>query len=195
MRDTWQKTNVRYGHRIGLAQYPKQFKSDGIKTLIKRAWRIQRIRADLKYGQKRHEFKTTHSFRKYFETKCMQVMKVLNVKLLMDHDTGISKSYYRPTEQELLEDYKKVIDLDLLSINNSNQKQKKLEKEIIDLQEQSKDNEFIIKARLSEKDAQIKALQESIKFLSDTVNRALLADPANKIITSIENYGTVKGIS
>ena len=39
MRDTWQKTNVMYGHRIGLAQYPKQFKSDGIKTLIKRAWR------------------------------------------------------------------------------------------------------------------------------------------------------------
>ena len=121
----------------------------------------------------------------------MQVMKVMNVKLLMDHDTGISKSYYRPTEQELLEDYKKTIDL--LSINNSDQKQKKL-KEIIDLQEKSKDNEFIIKARLSEKDAQIKALQESIKFLSDTVNRALLADPANKIITSIENDGIVKVI-
>jgi hypothetical protein len=25
LRDTWQKTNIRYGHRIGLAKYPKQF--------------------------------------------------------------------------------------------------------------------------------------------------------------------------
>ncbi|HJU59795.1 MAG TPA: hypothetical protein VJ583_08600, partial [Nitrososphaeraceae archaeon] len=37
-------------------------------------------------------------------------------------------------------------------------------------------------------------LQDSIKFLTDTVNRALLADPENKIITSTKNDGIVKGI-
>ena len=36
---------------------------------------------------------------------------------------------------------------------------------------------------------------KSFKFLSDTVNRALLADPANKIITAPESNGMiVKGI-
>ena len=48
---------------------------------------------------------------------------------------------------------------------------------------------------MQEKDDQIKALQDSINFLSDTVNRALLADPANKIITAAENDRmVVKGI-
>ena len=48
---------------------------------------------------------------------------------------------------------------------------------------------------MKEKDSQIKALQESIKFLSDTVNRALLANPTNRIITTTESDGMiVKGI-
>ncbi|MGA7369057.1 MAG: hypothetical protein WBX01_08005 [Nitrososphaeraceae archaeon] len=38
----WKK--VRYNHRIGLAKYPKQFKSSGVKTLIDRALQIQGIR-------------------------------------------------------------------------------------------------------------------------------------------------------
>ena len=41
---------------------------------------------------------------------------------------------------------------------------------------------YIIDKKINEKDDQIKALQDSIKFLSDTVNRALLADPSNKIV-------------
>ena len=36
----------------------------------------------------------------------------------MGHDTGLEKSCYKPTEQELLEDYLKVIDL--LTINEIN---------------------------------------------------------------------------
>ena len=167
MRDTWQKTNVRYGHRIGLAQYPKQFKSDGIKTLLKRAWRIQRIRADLKEGQKRHEFKTTHSFRKYFETKSMQVMKVMNVKLLMDHDTGISKSYYRPIEQELLEDYLKAINVLTINKNNNNAI---IEKEIKELKEKNENNEYIIQSKLQERDDAIVNLSDQVMKLMNEIN-------------------------
>jgi hypothetical protein len=37
-------------------------------------------------------------------------MKPINVETLMGHSTGISDSYYRPTESELLEDYLKVVD-------------------------------------------------------------------------------------
>lgn len=36
LRNTWQKVKPRYSHRIGLAKYPKQFKSTGIKTLVGR---------------------------------------------------------------------------------------------------------------------------------------------------------------
>ena len=48
---------------------------------------------------------------------------------------------------------------------------------------------------MQEKDEQIKALQESIKLLSDTVNRALVGgDPINKIIYDDNNKGIVKAI-
>ena len=60
-------------------------------------------------NHKRHSSKLTHSFRKYFETKCLKKMKLLNVKLLIGQDTGLEKSYYKPTESELLEDYLQVV--------------------------------------------------------------------------------------
>ena len=54
-----------------------------------------------------------------------------------------------------LEDYLKANNV--LSINNN---QKVLEKQIIELKEKSNDNEYIIKAKLQEKDEQIKILIE-----------------------------------
>ena len=42
-------------------------------------------------------------------------MKPINVETLMGHSTGISDSYYRPTEKELLEDYLKAVPLLTLS--------------------------------------------------------------------------------
>lgn len=48
---------------------------------------------------------------------------------------------------------------------------------------------------MQEKDEQIKALQESINFLSDTVNRVLLADPENKIITATSESDGQSGIA
>jgi hypothetical protein len=45
-------------------------------------------------------------------------MKSINIEILMGHSIGISDSYYRITERELLEDYLKAVDL--LTINESN---------------------------------------------------------------------------
>jgi hypothetical protein len=67
LRNTWQKVKPRYSHRIGLAKYPKQFKSTGIKTLVGRALQIQGVRPklDLKNGEKNHDWKTLHGKRDY----------------------------------------------------------------------------------------------------------------------------------
>jgi hypothetical protein len=60
--------------------------------------------------KRRHEF-SVHGFRKFFKTKAeIGGMKPINVETLMGHSIGISDSYYRPTESELLEDYLKVTD-------------------------------------------------------------------------------------
>ena len=73
-------------------------------------------------------------------------MRPLNVEISLGHDIGLSDSYYKPTEKEVLEDYLKAVDL--LTINNT---QIVLEKQIIELKQNSKDNEYIIKAKLQEK--------------------------------------------
>jgi hypothetical protein len=60
--------------------------------------------------KRRHDF-SVHGFRKFFKTKAeIGGMKPINVETLMGHSVGISDSYYRPTESELLEDYLKVAD-------------------------------------------------------------------------------------
>lgn len=42
-------------------------------------------------------------------------MKSINIEILMGHSTGISDSYYRVIEDELLEDYLKAVDFLTLS--------------------------------------------------------------------------------
>jgi len=127
MRDTWQKIGKDHGHCIGLAKYPKTFGSIAIRNMIYEAWKVQGIRDKLSDPQvKRHEFTSTHSFRKFFETKCQKAkMNHNHIKILMDHSFGESQNYHFPTEQELLDDYLNA--LDLLTINEEFRLKNKIE--------------------------------------------------------------------
>lgn len=101
MRDLW---NIEKFAR-GILSAPKKLRSAGVKRLIERALKAQGIRKNLPVGQKRYEFQTDHGFRKFFKTHTEQTMRPINVETLMGHSTGISDSYYRPNENELLNDY------------------------------------------------------------------------------------------
>lgn len=107
MRDLWQTESAMRGQ----ASCPKKLQSRGIKRLVERALWAQGVRKKLDAGQSRHEFKADHGFRKFFKTRAEQVMKPINVEWLMGHSTGVSDSYYRPTEQELIADYLKAVPL------------------------------------------------------------------------------------
>lgn len=91
----------------GIATIPKQLKSAGLKRLIERALWAQGIRTPLEKGQKRHEFKTDHGFRKYFKTIAEKHMKSLHVEMLMGHSTGLANNYYKISDDELLSEYLK----------------------------------------------------------------------------------------
>ncbi|HET7147435.1 MAG TPA: hypothetical protein VFI73_02950 [Candidatus Nitrosopolaris sp.] len=99
MRDLWQTTDMNHGAKFGVLTYPKQLTSKGIKSLLERAIRAQRLCKPLPVGINRREWKGAHGFRKYFHTNTEQVMLPIHVEMLMGHDTGISMSYYRPTEK------------------------------------------------------------------------------------------------
>jgi hypothetical protein len=79
--------------------------------LIERALWAQGLRKQLEEGKKRHDFATCYAMRKFFKTRCeLAGVKPINVENLMGHSTGISDAYYRPSEQDLLEDYLKAVD-------------------------------------------------------------------------------------
>ena len=80
---------------------------------------VRRTRTKLESGKRRHEFQTDHGFRKWFKTRCeLAGMKPINIEKLMNHSIGISNSYYRATENELLEDYLKAVEVLTISQQN-----------------------------------------------------------------------------
>ena len=165
MRDLWKTTNITYGAKLGYARTPLKLKSSGIRSLIAKALFQQNVRPVLQKGQKRHEFKTAHGFRKFFKTQAEQHMKAANVEMLMGHDLGISKSYYKPQEKEVLEDYLKAVKNLTIQKNND----KIFKKEIDELREKNENNEYIIKSKLQEKDAALVALSDQVMILMSEV--------------------------
>ncbi len=93
----------------GWANISKQLKSTGLKRLIERALWGEGIRKKLENGEKRHEFKADHGFRKYFKTMAEQHMKSLNVEILMGHSTGLADNYYRIPENDMVTEYLKAV--------------------------------------------------------------------------------------
>ncbi len=87
-------------------------------------------------------------------------MKPINVEITMGHDIGISASYYKPTEREVLEDYLKAIPL--LTINGENLV---LQKQIQELAEKTKDNDYLLRAKLLEKDDALTNLSDQVMKL------------------------------
>lgn len=79
----------------------------GIYAMFKRGWHG----AGFRLTGSKYEFKLVHSLRKVYKTRAEQCgMKPVNVEMLMGHSTGLSDSYYKPTERELLDDYLKAVD-------------------------------------------------------------------------------------
>ena len=117
MRQLWNTKEGHYHH--GKIKETTKLRSSGIKRLIEDALWTQGLRRKDGLRRNRYEFQTNHGFRKWFKTRCEQSgMKSINIETLMGHSIGISDSYYRITEEELLNEYLKAVDL--LTINEKN---------------------------------------------------------------------------
>jgi len=168
MRDIWQTTNMTYGAKLGLATAPKRLKSSGVKRLLERALWEQGIRKPLREGERRHEWKAAHGFRKFYKTHAEQVMKPINVEITMGHSIGVSASYYKPKESDILEDY--LLAIDLLSISSD---KIALKKQIAELQQKSRDNEYIIRGKMQERDEEMNALSDQVNLMQSQMQTML----------------------
>ena len=86
-------------------------------------------------GKKKHEWKTLHGFREFYKTRAEQTIKPIHVELTLGRSIGISDSYYRATEKDLLKDYMKAV-ADFLTISNEN----RLKKQVNDISKQSNES-------------------------------------------------------
>lgn len=100
-------TRLLMGNQVPMSIAPKRVSSKSIKNEIGHLlWKVG-LRSEKK---RTHEFKLAHGFRKFFKSRCESAgVKTLNVEILMGHRVGLSSSYYRPTNSELFEDYRKAI--------------------------------------------------------------------------------------
>lgn len=163
-----------------LVNIPEKLNSIGIKRLIERALWTQGLRTKLTNGKKRHEFQTDHGFRKRFKTQSeLSGMKPINIEILMGHSVGLSDSYYRATEMELLEDYLKAV-TDCLTINN----EYKLHKKISELNDRSKVKFRELKSELYNKEQEMTILTQQDTSYSDAI--AALSEQVIKLTQEIE---------
>ncbi|MGB8160119.1 MAG: hypothetical protein WCE93_08240 [Nitrososphaeraceae archaeon] len=103
-----------------------------------------------------------HGFCKFYKIRAEQVMRPVNVELTMGHDIGVSKSYYKPTEKEILGDYLHAVEL--LSIYTNNIKE--LENQVKELCVRNENNESLIRAKLRERDDALSSLSDKIMKLT-----------------------------
>lgn len=180
MRNLWDVTTPK---GKGIVTVPKKLKSTGVKRLIERALWAQGLRK-LASGKRRHEFQADHGFRKWFKTRCeIAGMKSINIETLMDHSIGIADSYYRATEDELLQDYVKASGHLTFAVEH------KLQKQVEELTEKTNDSDYMIKAKMQEKDEEIRSMKEQMESMHQAQKEimALLKEPAKLLEILKEN--------
>ena len=115
MRDLWQTTSTIAKKRgtIGVAAYPKQLKSTGIKSLMERALKTQGVVKILKEGTNhntRREWKVLHGYRKWFNSVLVNSnFPHTKKEKLMGHDLKLENNYWKPTSDDLLDSYLRVV--------------------------------------------------------------------------------------
>ena len=164
MRNKW---NTKKGYTRGLVTAPIKLQAEGVKRLVEDALWTQGVREKLEPGKKRHEFQTDHGFRKYFKTRCeIAGMKSMNIEILMDHShyPRVSGSYYRISENELLEDYLRVVDE--LTIMD----QRRPLTKVSNIGQKSNEHDHLLIEELRKKDNQIKDMWEKINEIEASRN-------------------------
>ena len=97
----------------------------------------------------------------------------------MGHNIGISSSYYRPQEKEVLNDYLNAVDL--LSINDD---KKKLQAEISQIVQKGKEDKYAILEKLYEREREINLLRQRDEMNTDAISA--LSDKLAYVIKEIE---------
>jgi integrase len=99
---------------------PKQVTREGLQWMIKDIAKRCGVRTEVK------NVPLAHGFRKFFTTQLVNSKVNPEIReMLLGHKIGLASCYYRPTEEEMYEEYEKAIDN--LTIDPANRLQRKIE--------------------------------------------------------------------
>ena len=170
MRQLWDTKKGYYHH--GTIKNPAKLKSSGIKRLMEDALWTQGVRKKSNLKRNRYEFQTDHGLRKWFKTRCeISGMKSINIEVLMGHSIGISDSYYKITEDELLAEYLKAVKH--LAISNENL----LQNQVSEVLSKNQQDTNLINDKILEKEKEIKFL-----LAKDRTNEDVIASLSDHLL-------------
>ena len=107
-------------------------------------------------------------------------MSILDCNKLTNHSNGINDSYYKPTDEDLLKSYLKVVDH--LTIDE----EYKLKKKLAILGDKQNENETLIKIKLLEKDDEIKIMKEQINKMNQQFTQIMKLIQQNPVLSNIK---------
>jgi integrase len=120
------------------------------------------------HGKVRKNVRLTTGFRKFFDTRLIYAdVKPAIKEMFMGHSIGLDDHYFKPGENDMLQEYLKAVDY--LTMNEEN----RLKIKVGELIEKSKNNEYIIKAKLQEKDDEVRNMKDQIIALQDAQKEIL----------------------
>jgi site-specific recombinase XerD len=171
-------------NRVGSAK-PRFLSDRGLTKMIEH---VINVDAGIKYNNINSEpdntsTTQTHSFRRFFETTAIKEgFSPLYVNMLMNHDIGLEKSYFKPTVNDLLEGSDKMPGyiqiMNAVTIKDEN----RLSKQVQELKEKNEDAEYVITGKLQEKEEQINRLiakQEKFEQLIQSLIESGQLKPKN----------------
>ena len=174
-------TKKGYYHH-GTIKNPEKLKSSGIKRLMEDALWTQGIRKKSNLKRNRYEFQTDHGLRKWFKTLCeISGMKSINIEILMGHSIGISDSYYKITEEELLTEYLKAVTH--LIIGDESQ----LQNQVSEILSRNQKDTNLINHKILEKEKEIKYL-----IRKDISNEDVIASLSDQLLNISQEVEKLK---
>jgi integrase len=115
-------------------------------------------------GHNRKEVARAHGFRKFFTTQLVNSKLNPEIReMLLGHKIGLASAYYRPTEQEMLDEYMKAVNN--LTINEENKLKMKVES-----LEGEKNETAILRDRLDRMTLKIEELSNQMEIKDDQIS-------------------------
>ena len=148
---------------LGIGAYIMYIRKILVETGLRTITPLIATEPDTSWKKQRKEIAQNHGFRKFCHTTMANARINIEIReMLLGHSIGLSDAYYRPTPEQCLNEYLKVIGD--LTINEEN----RLSRQVQELKEKNEDKDYVIKANLQAKEEQINQLikkQEKFELL------------------------------